>query len=253
MSTPSTFECFGLVIQGYPAEEILRRIDQNASEGRQTMIVTANPEILLEGKKDPEYWNTLRQADLRLVDGIALKFAGWIAGTNPVRLSGVDLSESLLQAATQRGWKVAMVGGDPGNADKAAWEIRKAYPSLSIFAERGGIVNADGTDDEAGEEMLFRLTQFAPDLLLVGFGHPRQERWIARHLHDLPSVKVAVGVGGTIDYWSGIKRRAPLWMRNFGLEWLYRLIKEPSRWKRIGRAVFVFPYIFLIDRMKKGS
>ena len=250
MSTPSTFECFGLVIHGYPAEEVLKRIDQDISEGRQTMIVTANPEILLEGKRDPEYWNTLRQADLRLVDGIALKFAGWLAGTNPVRLSGVDLSETLLQASVQRGWRVAMIGGDPGNADKAAWEIRKAYPELAVFAERGGIVGTDGSDDEVGQEMIFRLTQFAPDILLVGFGHPRQERWITRHLHDLPSVKVAVGVGGTIDYWSGTKRRAPSWMRSFGLEWLWRLITEPSRWKRIFHAIFVFPAVFLSDKLR---
>lgn len=247
MSSPSTFECFGLVIHGYNADEALKRIDQNISEGRASMIVTANPEILLEAKNNSAYWNVLRQADLRLVDGIALKFAGWLAGTNPKRLTGVDLAERLLQESVQRGWKVALLGAGPGVADKAAWDIRKAYPELSVLSEQGGKVGKDGEDDETGADARFRLTQYAPDVLFVALSFPGQESWIARYLADFPSVKIAIGVGGTFDYWAGEKKRAPKFLQSIGLEWLWRLIKEPSRWKRIVRAVIIFPFVYLFS------
>ncbi len=249
MSSPSTFECFGLVIHGYDVEETIRRIDQNLHEGRSTVIVTANPEILLSAKRDSSYWNVLRQADLRLVDGIALKFAGWLSGANPKRATGVDIAKCLLQESSARNWKIAIIGGDPRNAIKAAWNIQKSHPNLSVFAEHGGIIQTDGSDDEHGEELRYRLTQYAPDILLIGFGHPKQEMWIARNLTEFPSVKVAIGIGGTIDYWSGIKQRAPHWMRRIGIEWFFRLIHEPKRWRRISRAVLVFPIVFLWDKI----
>ncbi|MFZ2804040.1 MAG: WecB/TagA/CpsF family glycosyltransferase [Patescibacteria group bacterium] len=248
MSSRSTFECFGLVINGITADEAMKRIDDALLHGAQTMVVTANPEILLEARKDPAYWNVLRSADMRLVDSFGLKLAGLLVGANPTRVTGVDFAERLIQVCMQRDWKVAVVGGEEGNADKASWKLRQAYPELSIFAERGGIIQNDGTDDEATAEMRFRLTQYAPDILLVGFGAPKQETWIAKHLQDFPSVKVAIGVGGTIDYWSETKKRAPKVFRDFGLEWLYRIIHEPSRWKRILNATLVFPIIFLVDR-----
>lgn len=211
------------------------------------MVVTANPEILLEARRRPAYWQILRQADLRLLDGIALKFVGWLSGANPKRLTGVDFSERLLQEAVRRGWKVGLVGGGEGIADKAAWEVRKAYPDLAVHAEQGGTVGRDGGDDEAGANARFRLTQFAPDILLVAFGHPKQEAWIARQLAELPSVKIAMGVGGTLDYWSMTKSRAPNLFRKWGFEWLWRLCTEPQRWKRIFNAVVVFPIVVVFS------
>jgi N-acetylglucosaminyldiphosphoundecaprenol N-acetyl-beta-D-mannosaminyltransferase len=251
MSSRSTFELFGLVIHGFDSKEIFERLDDAIEHGQQTMIVTTNPEILMEARRSPSYWQALRQADIRTVDSFGLSLAGRLKGAEPKRLTGVTLSEHLLQKAIERNWKVAMIGGLPQSADKAAWEIRKSYPSLQIFAERGGDVTADGTDDDAGAEMRFRLTQFAPDILLVAFGHPKQELWIVKNLAELPTVKVAVGVGGTLDYWAHAKQRAPIWMQSIGLEWLYRLIKEPTRWKRIFTAVFLFPLAVLRDSVFK--
>jgi len=249
MSSRSTFTCFGLVIHGYGPEEAFLRIDDGLAHGKQAMIVTANPEILLEAKRNPGYWQVLRRAELRLVDSFGLKLAGIISGSRPTRMSGVEFAEHLLQEAVKRGWRVAFIGGAAGVADKAAWEIRKAYPTLVLTAEQGGRVGHDGQDDEAGAEARFRLTQFAPDILLVGFGHPKQETWIMKYLAELPSVKIAIGVGGTLDYWSGTKRRAPRMFQTLGLEWLWRLAKEPNRWKRILNAVIVFPLVFLWDRI----
>jgi N-acetylglucosaminyldiphosphoundecaprenol N-acetyl-beta-D-mannosaminyltransferase len=108
-------------------------------------------------------------------------------------------------------------------------------------------VNADGTSDEKTEDAMTRITLFAPEILLVGFGHPKQERWIANNLHQFPSVKIVVGVGGTFDVWAGRIFRAPKWLRALGLEWLWRLMQEPKRFRRIWNAVIVFPYAWLVS------
>lgn len=257
-STPSrsSFECFGLVINGLDFESTLRRIGDINRQGNAAMVVTANPEILLHARRHPDYWNILRQADLRLVDSFGLQCAGWAKGSRPVRIAGVELASRLVAHAAANNWKVGLIGGSKevqGAPDKAAWELRKKYPELQISAEEIGIVQADGDDGESGAEARFRLTQFAPDLLLVALGHPRQEAWLVRNLHDFPSVKVALGVGGTLDYWSGMKKRAPGWMRKLGLEWLYRLVREPRRWRRIFDAVFVFPAVFIYDILSQNT
>lgn len=249
MSSPSTFECFGLIIHGIGWLEVRGRIGDAIAHEQQTWIVTANPEILLQAKRDPVYWSILRQADLRLVDGFGLQAIGWLFQASPKRITGVDLADELLAHAERNNWSVAFVGGQTGIAEQAVWKVRERFPRLRITAEQAGIISADGTGDDATDETLQRLTQYAPDALLVAFGHPKQERWIAKHLAELPSVKVALGVGGTFDYWAGTASRAPKFIRSIGLEWLWRLVSQPSRWKRIVDAVIIFPVLAIKDRV----
>jgi len=251
MNSRKTFECFGLVIHGFGLEDTLSHIEDTKTHGGQSWIVTANPEILLYAKRTPSYWQTIRQADLRLVDGTGLQFVGWLSGASPKRLRGADLAEALIRQAAEQGRSVAFVGGDPGVADKAAWAMRQKYPALRVVSEQGGTIDAEGVGDAANEEVLHRLTMNAPDVLFVAFGHPKQEEWIKRHLADLPSVKVAVGVGGTLDFWAGAATPAPKLLRAIGLEWFWRLIREPRRWRRILDAVVVFPLVFLSDRLRQ--
>ncbi len=256
MSSNSTFNCFGLVIHGYGKPQILAYVDEAVAQGRQTMIVTANPEILLYAKNHADYWNILRQADLRTVDSFGLVCAGLLHKVYPTRTTGVDLADAIIKRSAEKGWKVALVGGSrqvTGAPDKAAWKLRQAYPELQILPEELGSVAPDGEDGEVGNEVRYRLTHFAPDVLLVGLGHPRQEAWLVRYLHDFPSVKVAIGVGGTLDFWSGEIKRAPEWMRKIGMEWLYRLIKEPKRWRRIFTALIVFPLMAFFDSLSSGE
>lgn len=236
------------MIHGYDQRAVFQLIEQETAK-RSLLIVTANPEILLEAKRNPHYWNTLRQADVRLVDGFGLQLAGLMSGASVDRFSGVALSDALVAEAARRDWRVAIIGGEQGNADRAVWKLRERHPNLHIMAEQGGRVERDGGDDEAGEEARFRLSQFAPHVLLVAFGHPKQESWIVRYSQDFPSVKIFVGVGGTLDYWSGQKQRAPQFLQTAGLEWLWRLGVEPKRWKRIARAVVVFPMMVAKERL----
>lgn len=252
MSATQTFTCFGLVIHGFSLEELLRRIEERALNRQSSMVATTNPEILLAAKRDPAYWNSLRQADFRSVDGFGLQIAGWIKGARPKRVTGVVLSEAVLQLAVKHDWSIGLLGGDPGNADKSAWSIRKSYPSLRVFAEHGGKISRDGSMDEVGNEAVFRLTQQAPDILFVAFGHPRQEQWMVRHLTEIPSVKIAIGVGGTFEYWAGAIKRAPRMFQMLGIEWVWRLIQEPKRFGRIWNAVIVFPYEVIKELVEKS-
>jgi N-acetylglucosaminyldiphosphoundecaprenol N-acetyl-beta-D-mannosaminyltransferase len=244
MNSRSRIDCFGLQIAGLSTDEILRAIQANDSK-RPFWIVTANPEILLCAKRDPSYADTLRKAGLRIADGAGLRILGLLRGKRIIRTAGADLAEALVAWAHETGQSAGFIGGVPGTAARACAKMAQKYPGLKCFAEQGGIVSLEGKGDDANEEARHRLTLQAPDILLAAFGHPKQERWIERYVSDFPSLKAVMGVGGTFDYWAGTVRRAPKWMREIGLEWLYRLIKEPKRWRRIWDAVVVFPWYVL--------
>jgi len=235
-------------MRGLTSEEIIREIEHQ-KPNNPLWIVTANPEILLFAKRDPAYAETLAKADLRIVDSIGLKLLGFLRGKRLARTTGVDLSEALVAWAHETGQAVGFIGGrNPGTASRAYAKMAQKYPGLKGYAEHGGSIAITGEGDDANDEARRRLTLQSPDILLVAFGHPKQERWIERYASDFPSLKAVVGVGGTFDYWSGAINRAPKWMRVVGLEWLYRLIKEPKRWKRIWDAIVVFPMLALFHK-----
>lgn len=244
MNSGLPFECFGVPIEGTSLHETLARV----REGRARWIVTANPEILLEAKRDEEYRNILKTANLRIADGIGLVWIAALSGHGLNRVTGVELAERLLDEAVKNNWSVAFVGGGDDVAKEAVEVQMKKRPMLHAIVFDGGHVDINGTGDEVNDETIQQLTMSSPDVILVAFGHPKQERWIAKQLPNLPGVKVAIGVGGTFDYWAGTVKRAPMWMRNRGLEWLFRLFIEPKRWKRILRAVFIFPFLWFFFR-----
>ncbi|MBU2566579.1 WecB/TagA/CpsF family glycosyltransferase [Patescibacteria group bacterium] len=239
------FQCFGLVINGYDLDRIIQEILTRSSLNRSTWIVTANPEILLHAKTDTEYWEALRQADLRTVDGFGLKLAGYLSGAQPKRISGVDLANTVVKLCIKQKWTLLLIGGSDGTADQASWNLRKKYPELKVFAEQGGSISIDGTADQQGNDALTRTQDYEPDVILVGFGHPKQEKWILKYRNHFSKTKLFIGVGGTLDFWSYKTKRAPLIIQKIGLEWLWRLILEPKRWKRIWNAVIIFPIKFL--------
>lgn len=236
-----TFSVFNLVIHGYNLNRLTQEILTRASLNQSTWIVTANPEILLFAKQDHHYWDTLRQADIRSVDGFGLQLVNWLKGKRAARVTGVELANEVAKLCAKQGWSLALIGGQDGAADKSAWMLRKRHPDLKIYAETGGNISIDGIADEAGEQAITRLEEYEPNVILVAFGHPKQEFWIQRYQDRFPKAKLFIGVGGTFDFWSGNLHRAPLWMQKLGLEWLFRLLIEPKRWPRILNAVFIFP------------
>ncbi len=243
-----SMDIFGVHIEGPTLNEIMVQVKKLTSP---VWIVTTNPEILLEARRDPTYAHTLRQADIRAVDGAGLLMLGRLFGQPWSRVTGVELGERLIAYAVEAGLRLGLIGGGVGVAEAVARRLQQTFPTLSIMAEQGGEIALDGSDDSHGEEARHRLTMFAPDILLVALGHPKQERWIARYLADFPRLKVGVGVGGAFDYWAQRVTRAPRFLQKLGLEWLWRLVLEPWRSLRVFRAVCVFPIRVLFDQLVK--
>ncbi|MBI3967634.1 MAG: WecB/TagA/CpsF family glycosyltransferase [Chloroflexi bacterium] len=216
------------------------------SPARFRQVVTVNPEFVVLARRDPHFRAVLERADLSTPDGTGVLIAARSLGF-PVseRVGGNDLAEALI-ASRDPELRFFLLGAAPGIADRAAARLRRRYPGCAIAGTWSG---SPRPEDAPG--ILERLRQATPTVLLVAFGTPAQELWIDRHRPDLASsgVRVAIGVGGTFDQWAGVVHRAPLMVQRIGLEWLYRLARQPWRWRR-QLALPVFVLLFLREWLR---
>lgn len=205
----------------------------------QKMVVTPNPEFLLLARRDKGFAEILNRADLSLPDGAGLEYAVAALTDNYLahRHAGVDTLERLARLAVGN-HSILLLGAPLKNVAAAAEIFKQKYPEVKIRAFDPDQVSASGGVEE---KIISEIKNFSPIVLAVGLGQGKQERFIAQYLSRLPSVRIAIGVGGAFDIISGHLPRAPRFMRQMGLEWLWRLFKEPQRWPRIFRAVIVFP------------
>ncbi|MFA4941931.1 MAG: WecB/TagA/CpsF family glycosyltransferase [Patescibacteria group bacterium] len=225
----------GVNVSTLKKKEILEKIKMFLTDGKQHYIVTPNPEIVLEAQKDEELFYILNQADLSIPDGIGLKFAAWAMGKDLKRTTGVDLISYFRFHFSD--FRFAMVNWSGGLSKKE--DIKKVFREFKIkdfFVKDVEREEKQNLDD---------LAKFKPDILFCTFGAPYQEKFVYHNLKNLPSVKVAVGIGGAFDFLTEKIKRAPKIMRIIGLEWLWRLFKQPQRIKRIYQAVIVFPLKFI--------
>jgi len=192
-------------------------------------VVTLNSEMVMQAERNEELANIIRSAELVIPDGAGVVLYLRIQGKRQRRCPGIELAESLLCQAGELGKScpVFFYGGAPGVAQKAAKVWQKQLPELAIAQTQHGYLSP-----EAEQEFKLTLKNQQPRLILVGLGVPRQELWIAQNRHLCPDA-TWIGVGGSFDIWAGIKSRAPSWLRNNHLEWLYRLYQEPWRWRRM--------------------
>jgi N-acetylglucosaminyldiphosphoundecaprenol N-acetyl-beta-D-mannosaminyltransferase len=249
-------EILGVRIDNLTMNQALQRIEGFLTDGRQHYIVTPNPEFLILAQKDRRFRRILNQADLAIPDGVGLIFASWFL-RQPLkrRVAGTDLMEKICQRAASREWPVFLVGGQTGTAEKATANLKSRYPGLKIGGCSFGGDPFDYKDlqtEQNRPDLADRTSQTGPlqsTILFVALRMPKQEKWIAQNLAKLPSVRLAIGVGGAFNFISGRVRRAPRPFRLAGLEWLWRLGRQPWRIKRIFRAVVVFPW--LVIRSKK--
>ncbi len=203
-------------------------------------IVTINPEFVMEARRNPTFAAVLAQADLATPDGFGLLLAARFRGT-PLhgRATGVELTLGLADLAAHHGYRVFLLGAAPGVAEATAAALQARFRGLLIVGAYAG------SPDPRHEPFLRQLISAAhPDILLVAYGHPRQDLWIARNQPHL-QISLAIGVGGTFDYLAGRVPRAPRWIRRIGLEWAYRLACQPDRLPRIIDAVPRFAWAVL--------
>jgi N-acetylglucosaminyldiphosphoundecaprenol N-acetyl-beta-D-mannosaminyltransferase len=211
------------------------------------IVVTANPEFVQAASRDAELRLIAEQADLVLPDGIGIVWAGMVQGTPfPERVAGADLIEALLRHGAGRGWRFFLLGGKPVVSGAAPPRIMARFPGVVIAGATHGYF---APEEEPG--VIEMVNGAGADVLLVGLGSPRQERWMWRNRDSL-SAAVCIGVGGTIDVLAGAVRRAPEAWRRLGLEWLYRLCAQPSRIRRAWRLP-AFALRVLMARLRRDA
>jgi len=210
-------------------------------------IVTLNPEMVMTARRFPDFRSVVRHADLVTPDGIGILLAARLLGT-PLRgrATGVEITQALAQIGDPQ-LRLFLLGAAPGVADRAAQVLRQRFPTCQVVGCFAG--SPSDADAPAALEMIARTR---PTVLLVAYGAPAQERWIARHraLLEAYGVVVALGVGGTFDYLAGIVPLPPTFVRRFGFEWLYRLMRQPWRWRR-QLALPRFATLVLVEAVRR--
>ena len=198
-----------------------------ARDGRGAQVITLGTEMVVHAQRDARYRSVVNACALSLCDTVGLLAVARSRGA-PLqrRVTGVELIEHLCERAAREGVSVFLFGGAPGVADEAARILRARYPGLQIAGTRNGFFSADESPAIAQQ-----IRESGAQLLFAGLGFPKQEFWLADHLRET-GCGAAIGVGGSFDVISGKVERAPASWRRFGLEWLYRLVKEPKRWRR---------------------
>lgn len=200
-------------------------IESGRRTGRTHQVVTVNADFLVTAHHHEDVHAILREADLALADGMPIVWASTVLGVKlPERVAGADLVPSMAAAAVKPGHRIMLFGGLAGSAEATATILRNANPGLEVASIECKV----GPRGETDKKYLDEIRDFDPDILCVALGHPKQERWIRTHAGDL-GVPVSVGIGGTLDFISEQRKRAPSWIGAIGFEWLYRLLQEPQR------------------------
>lgn len=189
-------------------------------------VITANPEIVMYAREDAHMWEVTQKADIITPDGIGAVLAARLLG-QPVegRVTGADMLPPLLDKANQENWPVYLFGAGPDSFTKALANLRTLYPKIRFEGRNGYFSEQDIP------QIMADIRRHAPRLLLVGLGMGKQEKFIFDHLDEL-NVPVSIGIGGVIDIYAGTVKRAPVFWQKVQLEWFYRLMKQPSRWRR---------------------
>lgn len=238
--TPPRVTLLGVPIDAVTQADALMRIHAFLDTPGQRHVMTPNSEMLVEASRNPPFRAVLKRSALNLPDSTGLLIMARLRGWHlPERVTGTDTVEALCGELREE-HPVFLLGAAPGVAERAADVLRACNPRLQIAGTYAG-----SPREEDAPEIIRRINAVSPHLLLVAYGSPAQDLWIDRHRKDLPSVRVAIGVGGAFDFFAGVRARAPTWMRAAGLEWLWRVIKEPRRLPRIVTAVIVFPWLCL--------
>jgi len=237
-------------------QKILSFIKSYQFDKRPRQIATVNVDFLVNAlnwrlskpARHPELLDILRHADLVTADGMPIVWLSKLLKT-PLqeRVTGADLVPALANKTSETGHSIFFLGGKGDIAQQAADKLKLLYPNLNIAGVYSPFVYTEGekmlTSEQQDNEIIRRINQTNPDILLIGFGNPKQELWFNRNRHKL-NVPVSIGIGGTYEFIVGNVHRAPLWMQNTGMEWIYRILQEPKRlWKRYAVGIIKLSFL----------
>lgn len=280
---PKSTSIAGVRIDALGAGEVVRLLRNTVSAKLPIQVATINPEFVVRAQRDDEFRTALHNTELSVADGIGVRAAAYYLALDvprwqPARLiaslalglwvgllvlfrsprlqkpipetvSGVDLIWALAELGNALRWRFYLLGGEQGAAERAASRLRAQFPNLIVLGAEEGLSRQEFPDPVRRGQVATRIGKLRPDIVLVAFGAPKQDTFIAEQRTAL-AAPVMMGVGGSFDFIAGDIRRAPLVLRRMGLEWFWRLILQPWRWRRILTATIVFP--FLVFRQKTG-
>ena len=239
----------GTKINDISLEETIKEIEKLLSADQKGYIVTPNPEICLVGYKDKQFRRIIRDSFVSIPDGFGLKLGARIFGQKLHNITtGADLCWELIKLAEQKKYSILFFEGRPKIGEQALQNIKEKYPKVNINYIDLGLIDSQGNCSQAN--YLELINQFKPDIIFVNFGPPKQENFINKNIAKLET-KIMLGIGGSLDFMAKRLKRAPESWRKIGLEWLWRFSQEPWRWKRIIKAVIIFPLACLLFKFKK--
>ena len=232
MTREDRIDVLGVGFDNLSMSEAIDRAMKDIAEHKGGWVVTPNPEIVLECRKNEAMARAVKDAALVIADGIGVIYASKILG-RPLRekIPGIDFACGLLQRLSEHGGRAYLFGAKPGVAEAAAETLRHRFPGLDVCGTHDGYFQDDAP-------IVADIQAKKPDLLLVCLGAPKQELWMETHSSEL-DVGTMIGLGGSLDVFAGTAQRAPEGLRRLGLEWLYRLFREPRRIKRMIRLPLV--------------
>jgi len=241
-SNNSKIQVLNQSIDNLTMDEVIDMVKKSIDGHKTISIATVNPEFMVLSARDKKFAQVLKGFTIKTPDGFGITLLPRIfwRGKFKARITGADLSWRIFTLANKHGYRVLMLGASDEAANAACRVLRGDCPSLKIKCISGGTINPF----DANKKLLDDIKAFKTDILLVGLGSPKQEYFIDKYQKEL-GASVAVGIGGTIDFIAGSARRAPLWMRQIGLEWLWRVTLEPHRFRRILNATIIFPCYYI--------
>lgn len=243
----------GVNIDNVSFEEAISSVEEMILRQVPSYVLTPNIDHLVKVQKDPVFHAIYEKAALVIADGVPLLWAARFLGT-PLKekISGSDLFPKLCEKAAQKGWRVFFVGGREGAATRAAEILKTRFPALKVAGTCCPPFGFE-KDENENEKILALIREAKPDIVFVGLGAPKQEKWIGR-FKDAYGAPVSIGIGVSFEFVAGMVKRAPVWMQKAGLEWFWRLMMEPGRlWKRYLIDDMQFFWLVLLQKLRKQT
>jgi len=235
----------GVNIDNVSMAESIKLCEQFIDTGKPVYVVTPNVDHIVQLQRDKELEDIYAQASLAIPDGMPLVWASKFLGTSlKEKVSGSDIFPMLCELSAHRGFRIFLLGGREDAAEQTAEIMKRKYKGLVVSGVYSPPFGFE-TDEKENDRIIDMIKDSDPDILFVGLGTPKQEKWIYKYYKQL-NIPVSMGIGATFDFISGIVKRAPKWMQKAGLEWLWRTVMEPGRlWKRYFMQDFKFLGIFI--------